>query len=361
MRKRVWGRIALVIGTLVIALPLAEVAYRTSQAKDDAPDGGDEEWRRRYRRLNETIYQRSDDAELIYEPRPSSRVPMEYGEAFFDDHGMRDDRPHAIERSDRTRVAILGDSLVWSEFLALEQSLPRKLQQELGDHHEVLPLGVTGYDTTQEARWYERAARPFRPQIVVLVWCMNDMMIMSGPFEHWSTPHEQERKRAQERYLERVAPVRRETIDSVLADRERGSTLRLLSRALGIFERWQFDRHYDDEYLAVARDAERVASMRRAFERFGAAVRADGAQGIVVISPVLEAWDDYHWRAIHTEVSRAARQSHLRIIDPLDRWRADHRPEDLRISGDNLHYGEHGNEVLAGEIADAVRVLSIPR
>src|SRR5262249_24936879 len=151
----------------------------------------------------------SADPALIYEPVPGASATMEYGAAAFDRGSMRDDREHAPQPDARVRIAIVGDSLVWSEFVSLADSLPRRVGAALGPRYEVLNFGVTGYDTTQEAAWYEHTVRAFHPQIVVVVHCMNDEMIMSGPFERYATPAEHARKDAQDALFDRVAPVRR--------------------------------------------------------------------------------------------------------------------------------------------------------
>lgn len=341
---------------MAIALAGAEVAYRVRLAADDAPDGGDDGWRQRYRRMNETLYRRSDDPELVYEPVPGSAVEMEYGRAAFNAAGMRDDRDFATERGERARVVMLGDSLVWSEFVAVEDSLPRRTEGALGaERFEVLGFGVTGYDTAQEAAWYERAARAFDPDVVVVVWCMNDLMIMSGPFERFASPEDRARKDAQEAEIEREAPLRRETLDGELDRREREASVRLVARALGIWERWAFEDRYVDEYLVMARDEARWERVERALARLGGAIRQDGARAIFVISPVLESWERYRWDALHARVRRAAEEAGFVVVDPLEAWRGAQDPETLRVGGDNLHYGRTGNRVFGETIAAAVR------
>nr|MDQ3035267.1 GDSL-type esterase/lipase family protein [Myxococcota bacterium] len=348
---------ALVLVSLALALGGAEAIYRARVAHDDAPDGGDDDWRRRYRHMNETIYRRSGDPELVYEPVPSSAVEMEYGRAAFNAAGMRDDREFPIEHGARTRVVMLGDSLVWSEFVALEDSLPRRTEGALGsDQFEVLGFGVTGYDTAQEARWYERAARAFDADVVVLVWCMNDLMIMSGPFERFADAGDRARKDAQEAEIERVAPLRRETLDDELERRERASSVRIFARALGIWERWSFASSYVDEYLVMARDEARWERVERALARLGAMIREDDARAVFVISPVLESWDRYQWSAMHDRVRAAAEDAGFVVVDPLVQWRDEGQDAiALRIGGDNLHYGRTGNRALGETIAAAVR------
>lgn len=362
-KGRVAGRILLVLASLSIALAGAEGVYRVRTSREGAPDAGDDDWYVRYRRLNETLYRRSADAELIYEPVPSSQLEMEYGTAAFNARGLRDDRETSVTPIEgQTRVAMLGDSLVWSEFLSVSDSIPRRTEEALGDGFEVLNAGVTGYATTQEARWYEASVRPLHPRVVVAVWCMNDMLIMSGPFERFATGADRAEKDAQDAFFEREAPVRRETIDDVVSRRERDATFRLLARALGVWERWRFADHYVDEYLIVADDQARRERTRAALSRLGAAIRADGAVPVLLVSPVLEEWEHYRWSALHDFVRDAGEDAGFRVHDPLDAWRREHDASELRMGSDNLHYGQTGSRIFGAVIADAVRdALRDPR
>ncbi len=343
-----------------MALGLAEVAYRARTASDETPDGDDGGWRDRYRHMNETIYRASETPGLVYEPTPSSSVEMEYGAAAFNSAGMRDDEEHALARDPaRTRVAIVGDSIVWSEFMAASDSLPERTEEALGrDHFEVLPFGVSGYDTTQEAIWYERAVRPFDPAVVVVVWCMNDLVIMSGPFERFATGDERAEKDAQDAWLEEIAPVRRETIDWVSQQREEAATFRVLAHGYGLFERWRFERDYVDEYLLAFGDEARRERASRAIARIGGAIREDDARGLFVISPVLEQWDHDRWHALRDFVREEAERAGFTVLDLYEALHADHDPADLRSGSDNLHYGRTGTRVVAGEIAAAI--TSVP-
>lgn len=342
-----------------LALGAAELVYRARTASDETPDGDDGGWRDRYRHMNETIYRRSSIEGLVYEPTPSASVEMEYGAAAFNAAGMRDDEEHAlVPDPSRTRVAIVGDSIVWSEFMAHRDSLPERTEEALGnERYEVLPFGVSGYDTTQEALWYERAVRPFDPSVVVVVWCMNDFVIMSGPFERFAEGRDREEKDAQDAWLEDVAPVRRETIDWVAQQREEAATFRVLAHGYGLWERARFERDYVDEYLLAFGDVARRDRASRAIARLGRAIREDEARGLFVISPVLEQWDHYRWQALHDFVREEAERAGFTVLDLYETLHADHDPADLRSGSDNLHYGRTGTRVIAGTIADAITSL----
>ncbi len=349
------GRLGLLVLSSLAALGIAELAYRVRAASDETPQGDDGSWRARYRHMNETIYRASAIEGLVYEPVPGARVEMEYGPAAFNRAAMRDDEEHALEpQPGRTRLAVLGDSLVWGEYLALDDTIPRRLAEALpADRYEVLPFGVTGYDTTQEALWYEHAVRRFHPAIVVVVYCMNDLVIMSGPFERFARGADRARKDAQDAWFEAVAPVRRETIDWVSQEREERASLRLIAHLRGRIERAWLEGHYVDEYLLAFEDEARRARASGAILRLGRGVREDGARGLFVISPVLERWDDYRWARLHAFVREQAERAGFDVLD-LREALADHAPDELRIGQDNLHYGRTGSRLVARALAEAI-------
>ena len=349
-----WGkRLGLTLVSLAVSLAGAEFVYRWATAPDpNAPDGFDYEWRERYIRMNETLYRASEDEALVYEPTPSSAVEMEYGTANFNAQAMREQHDVALAPGADVRVAVVGDSLVWSEFVAVEDALPQQLDAALGPGWEALNFGVSGYDTASEARWYERHVRRFGADVVVVVYCMNDMMIMSGPFERFADDDARARKDAQEALLAQVAPIRRETIDDVVFEREKHATFKLWARFTGILTRREFDANYDDEYLVMARQASAARAFETALSRLGEAIRRDGALPVFVISPVLESWTEYHWSELHAQVRAAAEGAGFAVLDPLAEWRAAGQDvESMRVPGDNLHYDPSGNEAFARSIA----------
>ncbi len=337
-----------------LALAGAEGVYRIASSDDSG--GGDDDWSRRYRHMNENIYMRSPIAGLVYEPRPSSAVQMEYGVAGFDAEGRRSDGSARAELGGRVDVAMLGDSLVWSEYVAVDDSLPAQTEAALGSEgFRVSNFGVSGYDTAQEAIYYEHRVRPHHPDVVVVVFCMNDLFIASGPFGRFATDEERARKDAQDAMFDRVARVRRETLDGVAQNEEAEATLKLVARLRAIVRRRTFESRYVDEYTIAAADEARIDRMRSSLARLGAAIEADGARAVLIISPMLESWDRYHWASIHTAVRESAAAAGFEVHDPLTPWRASTSPDELRSPGDNLHYSARGNARFGRFIADALR------
>lgn len=345
------------LASTLLSLLVAEGVYRyVSNARPD--DGqADYAWRQRVSRMNHGIYQRSADARLVYEPRASSSVVMEYGSAAFNAAGMRDDREHPRD-SPHERIALIGDSVAWGEHLPLRSTLARRLEAESG--RTVLAFGVSGYDTAQEALWYERAVRPFHARTVVVVYCLNDVLIMSGPYNAWATPGDELRKDAQTAWLDRVAPLRAETLDAVAERDARDAWWKSLARLRALLRErtYEHSSDYTDELLVAYAEHPRVTRMRESLRRLADAIHADGARAHLVISPVLRAWDTYHWDTIHALVATSARDAGFTVHDPRGEWRGVARAEDLRI--DSLHFGEHGTQVLAKYLVARLAVGSAP-
>lgn len=338
----------------VVALVPAELIFRavSAEQKDDSHSAW--EWRQRITEMNRTLYRRSDDDRLVYEPVPGARYDMGEWDAAFNAAGFRDDHEPAPEPADR-RVVMLGDSIVWGEHLALKQTLPHQLEGRMPGA-EVFNLGVTGYDTAQELAWYERTARPLRPTDAVVVYCLNDILVMSGPFNAWATEAELERKKEQEALLERIAPIRAETVEWVMGRREQEATFQLLARARTLLRTTTYDRssRYTDEFLLMYAEPEAWAGVHAAIAALGAALRADGVRPWFVISPVLRLWPDYRWAHIHEQLRGSAQAAGFTVIDPIDDWRGRYDPADLRFHGDSIHYGSDGSRVLAQLLAEAL-------
>jgi lysophospholipase L1-like esterase len=309
--------------------------------------------------MHAAIYRRSADPALVYEPRPGASLEMEYGPAGFSEQGLRG--PAAVSQAPgaAARVAVLGDSLVWGELVAAEDSLPARLQGRLGPGYEVLNFGVSGYDTTQELAWYRAKVRGFRPDALVLVFCLNDLMTLSGPLQIYATPTERAAYERERAAFDAAAPVRNETLQRRYLDElTRGPRLRAVLTHLWRWHRLNTFGGYIDEYLLSARDPARVARLEAALAALGAQARADGAAPALVIAPGVYWWHRYPWGELHALARAAGERAGFAVIDPLPAWqRAGLDPARWRFEGDNLHYNAAGNEGLARAVARALPAL----
>ncbi|MCB9745002.1 MAG: hypothetical protein H6740_20590 [Alphaproteobacteria bacterium] len=351
MRRRLPAiGLGLVIAGLLVELLLG------GPLRPELTDRRDAEWQAATRAMHVALHQ--PDPELIYAPRPGASVAMDYGEAAFNAQGLRESRDVSPRPGDRPRVIVLGDSLVWGELLAREQGLPAQLEARL--EAEVLNLGVTGYDTVQEAAWYRRRGRALEPDLALLVFCLNDLLTMSGPFQVYADEGQRAAYAEERAWLEAAAPLRNESVSRLWFEARRGEGSQLLA-ALAHAWRWHrlftLPGGYIDELLLSAREPARVARMRGAMSQLGADLEADGVQGVLLISPALYWWHDYKWGELHALAREAGEAAGFVVLDPITAW-AGEDPTALRFPGDNLHYTPEGVARLADFSAPALGALA---
>jgi HEAT repeat protein/lysophospholipase L1-like esterase len=89
------------------------------------------------------------------------------------------DRTHALQKPEGVfRLAILGDSTTAGTPFKREESFPYALQalyDERSPWAEVFTVALWGWSTRQERRAFLELARPYEPDLVLLVVCLNDM------------------------------------------------------------------------------------------------------------------------------------------------------------------------------------------
>ena len=104
--------------------------------------------------------------------------------------GLRD-RSHEIDGDmGGTRVVCLGDSVTYGYKIAWEQSYPTHLERELSktDKVEVFNVALPGWSTRQQRIAYERIARRYQPDYVILGICLNDLAEMQNNLAAPSAP-----------------------------------------------------------------------------------------------------------------------------------------------------------------------------
>lgn len=96
----------------------------------------------------------------------------------FNGDGLRD-RTHAPEKPEGVRrLVFLGDSVTLGDQIEATQAYPRFLEADLasgGYPVEVFSVALWGWSTRQERIAYERIARRYQPDQVVLAVCLNDI------------------------------------------------------------------------------------------------------------------------------------------------------------------------------------------
>lgn len=92
--------------------------------------------------------------------------------------GLRDATRPVETRAGLRRIVVLGDSVTFGHGLEAGQAFPQQLETRLraaGRDVEVFNVALPGWSTRQERLAYQRIARPYRANAVVLAVCLNDL------------------------------------------------------------------------------------------------------------------------------------------------------------------------------------------
>ena len=120
--------------------------------------------------------------EMFVEPDPDliwRLKPMSAGVYRTNQLGLRDTEFRADAD---VKVLLLGDSVSWADGLRdLRQGYAYLLERRLesldpGRKYEVINTGVPGWSTFQQLRYFELHGLGFEPDLVVLQFCLNDVV-----------------------------------------------------------------------------------------------------------------------------------------------------------------------------------------
>jgi hypothetical protein len=168
------GRLALLFGSLFLAVLLAEVAVRLFLPR----------WGH-----NQLLVE--DDELLGWRKIPNGIARIKTSEyeiiEEFNSKGLRGpDYPY--EKGDAYRVLVLGDSFVEAYQVAREEMLTTLLEKRLreltGKRVEVINAGTSGYSTDQELLFFTSEGKKYKPDVTVVMFYDNDLFYNAQP-RYW--------------------------------------------------------------------------------------------------------------------------------------------------------------------------------
>jgi lysophospholipase L1-like esterase len=169
-------KIAVLIVSLIAGLCIAEIAARVAGL---APA---------MIRVQRGRFRLSENPKLGYEP-----VPMTYsGNLSLLHHyrgssnrlGFRDRDHDEIKPTGTYRVIVLGDSIADGIFIPeYKDTFPAIIEaslREAGHAVEIINMSVSGYNTSQEVEILKEKGLQFQPDLVLVAYCLNDIMRVDG-------------------------------------------------------------------------------------------------------------------------------------------------------------------------------------
>jgi lysophospholipase L1-like esterase len=270
------------------------------------------------------------DPQLSFAHIPNSHSFLMGVDVNINSQGQRDYEYPLAKTPDTYRIVMLGDSTTFGWGVRLEDTAAKILERQLneggtvgGRRFEVINAGVGNYDTVQEVTYYETRGRAFHPDVVILVYFINDPE---------PVPTEKKGFLIDRSYLVAFATNR---FDGILRRTGRRPTWKQYYASL-----------YNDNQPGFQ-------ACKAALRSLAGTTRSDGAQLLVAILPELhEINGNYPFTAEHQKIKEVLATDGVPVLDLIDGLR-DHGPEStLWVTPQDDHPSAKANNLIAGQLRD---------
>lgn len=266
------------------------------------------------------------DPDVGHEHRPGARARLMGVDVVINAQKLRDLEIGFERQTNRFRILMLGDSLVFGWGVPAEATIPKRLEDLLngaGIQAEVLNAGVGNYNTSMETAYYLAEGRRYHADLVLLGYFVNDA---------------ERRPRYDAGWLARESAA----YTYVTA------RLDVLLRMLGVGEHANWRTHLTRIY-DPADPTSGWSETMAAFDRLGASARADGVRVAVANLPDLHQLDRYPFAAQEAKVHALAEANNFAYIDLLPAV-ANLEPSTLWVASDDPHPNARADAIYASAI-----------
>jgi lysophospholipase L1-like esterase len=243
--------------------------------------------------------------------------------------GLRDREYSHAKSPGVYRIMMLGDSTTFGWGVRQEDTAAKFLERKLNAHLppgygkvEVIDAGVGNYNTVQEVTYYRTRGRAFHPDLVVLVFFINDPE---------PVPVEKKSFLIDRSYLIAFATNR---FDGIL-------------RHVGVRPDWK-------QYYASLYDDDRPGfqACKEALRGLAYSTQRDRAKALVAILPELHQinGDSYPFRAAHEKIKDVMTMEHVPVVELIDGLK-DHGPEEtLWVTPLDDHPNAKANDLVSDQL-----------
>ena len=318
-------KLALVVFSLLFAALLLEGALRV--VSYHSKDFSMEMWKYAVQ-----IKRPVSDPKLSFAHEPNSHGFFMGQDVKINSQGLRDYEYPLAKPPGVYRILLLGDSTTFGWGVSLSDTTAKILERELNAEHvpgyerfEVLNGGVGNYDTVQEVTYYKTRGRYFHPDLVILVYFINDPEPV--PVEN------------------KTFLITRSYLVAFLTNRYDGVLRRLGSRP-----DWKnyYSSLYDD-------DRPGFQACKAALVDLVAATRENHAKLMVALLPELHQINDsYPFTAAHQKIKDVLAPEQVPVLELIDGLR-NHGPEaTLWVTPLDDHPNGKANALIAAQMRGAI-------
>jgi lysophospholipase L1-like esterase len=307
--------------------------------------------------LNLQSYQLASNPVRRFEYRPSLAGKSTTGgdaEFMTNIDGFRD-RGHEVPKQQNTkRIIVLGDSITAGQGVSsIDHAFPRQLELLLNRPGspgpvEVFNMGVGGYNTLQEVESLSDHGIKYKPDVVIIAFCINDFSWKSSIYD-----------RLREQLTSEDATVWRRGV-GISAGWARSFVNR--SRFAFFAYNTVYDL-FDRQTGGVSQDdrLELLDPVSEGFTRLAKLQRKFGFEVWIFAIPGFDSlFSDYPYSEIHNRARALASQfPEFQFVDLLSNF-TESATNPSGLSTDGLHPNDQGHEMLALYVADSLNGKPAP-
>jgi lysophospholipase L1-like esterase len=213
-------------------------------------------------------YLRSSDPDVVFDLKPGYRGFSDGAEVAVSSQGLRDHEVAIPAPPNTSRILVLGDSVTFGLGVHAEETFCERLEAMLSGNtaerrYEVINAGVIGYNTIQERAKLEQVGPRVEPDVVILMFVVNDLLDTFSIFERQYEP------------TDVLAPVKK--------------WLRRNSRLYRFYQNttWRIidSRRTDSEQAEKPRDGRRMVEREAEISRIAELSRHAGAHFLLALYP----------------------------------------------------------------------------
>lgn len=264
------------------------------------------------------LKRKSDNPKIGHEHKPNSSAHLMGVDVDINSDGFRDDE-YSVERNDKYRIAVLGDSLTFGWGVEKADTYEVLLEQMLSQSRptEMINFGHGNYNTEQQVNLFEEKGLKYNPDKVVVFFFINDA---------------------------EVTPVRSKW---AWLGESRSITF-LWSRLRGLLTRTDSGQTFESFYSNLyADDQPGFQAMKQAFIELRDLTRERGIELQVIMIPELHNLVDYPFGEEYAKVSGFLADSGISYIDLTTSFAGYEDAAGLWVAPDDAHPNSLAHKMVA--------------